>query len=347
VTEIRPVTTEDLPAVLSLLKSHLSEWAGDLNFLQATVLAHPWADPELPSLVATGGDGAVVGFIGAAVRRLRFDGDPLRGVCCSHLVVAPEQRRTAAGALLLGKLLTGPQELTWSDSMNRAVARMWQTFGGHLDHSRACDWMLVLRPRPWLRSNVAEVARRRRIARERIPVGAVPLQALRRHGPRGAEPGVEGHDATAEEIVEVMPSLTARLRLFVDYDVAHLEHLRDLIVAREGGLVCRIVQRRGRAVGWYAYLPRPGAASRVLQLCAAARDTDAVLGELVEHARDSGSLALAGRLEPNLDGALRDRGAVLSLAREPALHAEDTGVRATLATSSSLLSQLDSEWFVT
>jgi hypothetical protein len=137
------------------------------------------------------------------------------------------------------------------------------------------------------------------------------------------------------------------MRLFVDYDSAHLEHLRGLIVDREGGLVCRIVRRRGRAVGWYAYLPRPGAASRVLQLCAPARDTDAVLGELVEHARDSGSLALAGRLEPNLDAALRDRGAVLSLAREPALHAEDTGVRATLATGSSLLSQLDSEWFVT
>lgn len=345
--EIRSLSEGDLPAVEGLLDRFLPDWGGDRAFLEATVLRHPWAEEELTSLVAYGDDGELVGFIGAQVRRMRFGERELRGICCSHLVVAPDRRVGAAGALLLGRLLSGEQDLTWSDSATEIVARMWRTFGGELDHSRACDWMLVLRPAGWLGSWVKPALERKRIGRELVPVGAFPLHVFRRDVVRELSAEVTGENASSEQIVEELPALSARTRLYVDYDVPHLEHLLTQIRAHEGDLVCRIVRLRGRPIGWYAYLPRRATASRVLHIAGPERHLDAVVGELVDDAYSRGSRVLAGRLEPHLDAPLRGRLAAIGLAREPVIHSKDPELKAALASRSALLTQLDSEWFVT
>ena len=359
--EIRAMTAEDLSEVTSLLDTYLPDWGGDRELLRATMLEHPWADPELSSLVAVDEQGAIVGFIGAQARRLVFDGRPLRGLCCSHLVVVPDRRGSAAGALLLGRLLAGPQDLTWSDSAIPIVTRMWRTFGGELDHARACDWMLVLRPAGWIGSWAGLVTGRRRIDRDLIPVGSFPFSALARLRPGGGEviweegeirrasgpvAGVTGEDATGEQIVEELPAISARTRFRVDYDADHLDHQLGQIRARSGELACRLVRLNGKPIGWYAYLPRRAGASRVLCLLGTERQIDLVLGELIEHARAGGSRVLAGRLEPHLDAPLRRRLAAIGLVRDSVLHAADPELRAALATGSALLTQLDGEWFL-
>jgi hypothetical protein len=107
------------------------------------------------------------------------------------------------------------------------------------------------------------------------------------------------------------------------------------------------VQLNGRPIGWYAYLPRRSSSSRVLHLAGPERHIDAVVGELVDDAYRRGARVLAGRLEPHLDGPLRSRLAAIGLAREPVIHTRDPELKAVLATGSALLTQLDSEWFVT
>src|SRR3954447_11945555 len=228
--DIRPLEAGDLPAVAALMRAHLGGWGDDEAFLAATALEHPWADPEIPSLVAIE-DGRVVGWIAAAVRRLRFEGREVRGVCCSHLVVDPASRSSAAGALLLGRLLAGPQELTWSDSANDPVLRMWRVYGGQIDHSRACDWMLVLRPLRWLTGIAAAFPRRRAATRELVPVAAFPFQALgaRRGTARDPDPEITGEDAGPAEVAESWPGLTRKRRLQPEYDQAFLDHLFSLI----------------------------------------------------------------------------------------------------------------------
>src|SRR5919202_1469489 len=98
---IRAFEPDDLGAVAALLRAHLPNApAADLErFLAATLLEDPWADPELPSLVAEQ-EGAIVGFIARQPRRMELDGEPLRAVCCSHLTVAPEHRAGALAARL-------------------------------------------------------------------------------------------------------------------------------------------------------------------------------------------------------------------------------------------------------
>ena len=138
-------------------------------------------------------------------------------------------------------------------------------------------------------------------------------------------------------------SILRGVRLHALYDEAYLDTFTGWL--RPQGLVARIVRRGDRPIGWYAYVLRPGRASRVLHLAAAEQDVDATLGDLVEHARASGSAALAGRLEPHLDGSLRHRAPAIGFMRVPMVHARNTDVLATLASSSALLTQLDGEWF--
>jgi hypothetical protein len=345
-TEIRPLRADDLPEVVKLIDAQLPDWGGDVSFLRDTVLEHPWAD-EASSLVAVDDRGRLTGFIGAQVRRLRFDGQEVLGVCCSHLVVAPERRGGAAGALLIGQLLGGPQVLTWSDSATKVVAKIWRTYKGELDHTRACDWMLVLRPVGWIGSWARAAIKRDGLDRSVVPVGAFPFHTIARPEAMTAPAGVYGEDASVAEIVEKLPKLTARTRLRVDYDQSHLEHLFGVIRSRGGELICRLVRHGDRPIGWYAYLSRREAASRVLHVCAPERHVDAVLGELIGDARRRGGRVLAGRLEPHLDQALQRRLPAIGLARSPVIHARDPAVRAAVASDGALLTQLDSEWFVT
>jgi hypothetical protein len=346
---IRPFERSDLPSVSRLLRTNIEGWWRDDQFLSGTLLDQPWADPERPSLVAVEND-EVTGFVGAQVRRMVFDDRPVRGVCVSHLAVAPGKRAGAAGALLLSKLLGGPQDLSWSDSANAAVVRMWRTFGGDVDSARACDWMIVLRPSRWLAGAAGNLVRRRGVGRREVPVGALPAHVGPRIGePDAAEPAVEtlSETATTEEIAENEPAATRGVRLRVEHDPGYLDHVFGLI-EREGVPVARrLVRRGGRVVGWYAYLRRPDGACRVLHFSASTRDRNAVFERLIEDVRADGGTVLSGRFEPGLEEPLAARLAVLGIARKPMIHTGDAELRAVMQTESTLITQLDSEWFVT
>jgi hypothetical protein len=349
--EIRPFRRADLPAVAALLAANLPPWTEEERIprsLAGTYLESPWTDEELPSLVASD-HGEVIGFVGCQVRRFRFDDRRLRGVCPSHLTVDPDRRGGAAGALLLRRLLTAGQDFSFSDTANEEVIRMWRAFGGQLDSARGCDWMVVLAPLRWLRRIAAAKLRRRAPGPDQVPVSALPFQAARR-GKRALperDPGVSGEDVDAATIVAHLPAMTAGFRLRVDYDQRFLSHLFGEMESQFGHLVRRLVRRGERPLGWYAYVTRPGGTSRLLHLMAGERDADAVLNELLNHAREQGSAVVTGRLEPHLSGPLQHLQPVLGFARQPVIHSHDPEVRAILATSSSLLTQLDSEWFAT
>jgi hypothetical protein len=355
VTAIRTFRRADLPAVAALVEARLPNWEYGEPFLAATLIDNPWADPELPSYVAVDERDEVIGFVGSQARRLRLGERRLRGVCSSHLVVVGDRRAGLAGALLLRKILAGPQDLTWTDSANDTVLQLWESLGGEMDYSRCFNWMLVLKPFRWLGAIARAGARPQTrgrlhaIADRLVPVGGLPVQAAGRRllppafPPLAAE--VESEDATAASIVADLAAVVGRADLRVDHDQAYLDHLFTLVHGSAGPLVRRIVRRRGAPVGWYAYLRRSGGVSRVLHVSAPPPEADAVVGELVEHARANGTTALTGRFEPHLYEPLRRRLAVLGCAGRPLIHARDPEVRSLLAARSSLLTHLDGEWF--
>jgi hypothetical protein len=344
--DIRALERADLPAVMALLRANLPGFPLDADGLAAVALEDPWADEELPSLVALADD-EVVGFIRSQVRPMLFDGRPIRGVCLSDLVVAPEHRRGASGAMLLGRLLKGPQDVSWSDSATDFVVRAWRTFGGHVDHARAADFMLVLRPARWIREVVAARVRGRDVGRALMPVGALPAHAAGRRvtglEAPGPEPGYSGEDVDPAAIVAALPAISKRLRVMVDWDEPHLAATFRRVEALGGELAVRLVHRGKVPVGWYAFLSRPGGASRVLHLAADERAVGGVFADLVAAATAAGSTVLTGRAEPHLERPLRERLAAVGFAWQPVVRARDPELAAALATGASLLSRLDGE----
>lgn len=348
---IRPFERDDLPAVAALIEARLPGWIWGEKLLAKTLVDCPWADPELPSLVAVDAEDEVIGFMGAQVRRMRLDDRSIRGVCCSHLVVA-DRPVGLAGARLVRKMLSGPQDLSWTDTATDTVLRMWGALGAYLDQTRACDWMLVLRPGRWLAAVLAARARRAPFARDLTPLDAVPLQALRpgnRGHPDGRPAGIRGTEPSTEELIEALPSLTADARLRVEYDAPHLERLFSQIRTALGPPTRRVVSRNGSPIGWYAYVLQPGGIGRVLHVSTLEPEADVVFEDLIDHARTEGANLLTGRAEPYLRAALKRRGAGLAYSRhrQPVVHTRDSQIRELLASSSSRLTPLDGEWFVT
>ena len=342
---------EDLAAATPLVASISPDWLPDGGveaFLRRTILDDPWRDEELPSLVATDESGEILGFIGSQVRRFKFGERDLRAVCPSHLVVVPDGRAGAAGALLARRLLNAGQDFSISDTASDDVVRIWRTFNGHVDSARACDWLIVLRAGRWLGGVAGRGLRRRSVGRDQIPVGALPLHAApgvaRRRWPE-LDPEVRGEDATAEAIAASLAETTRGLAIRPDYDGEFLDHVLDGVKALLGTPHLRLVRRGGRSIGWYTYVLDGHGPAKVLQVGASEAEAEHVVGEMVAHVKGQGAVLITGRLEPHLVGPLRRRLAVVGFARQPTIHSHDPELLGILQTPTSLLTRLDSEWF--
>src|ERR671917_2870471 len=69
---IRPVGRADLPVVAALVRDSFRVGPPDTEpalarFLERTLIDQPWADPEIPPLVAVEESGLAVGFVAAEV----------------------------------------------------------------------------------------------------------------------------------------------------------------------------------------------------------------------------------------------------------------------------------------
>ena len=132
----------------------------------------------------------------------------------------------------------------------------------------------------------------------------------------------------------------------VDYDADYLSWLFQHVGSLGTPLSHRIVMRGNQPIGWYAYLRRQTA--RLIHLAAAARQAEDVFAEFAAHAQAHGALALAGRMEPNLDEPLRRRMAAIGLAQRPLVHTRNPSLRVALSSSGALLTEMDlidSEWW--
>lgn len=351
---IRAFAQDDMPQIVSLARSEFPSYRGvslerQTMFMQAVMLDHPWADPEIPSLVAVDDDERVVGLIAAHVRRIRFEDRRLRAAVCSHFVVDRQHRSGPTGLRLLRQLFSQPQDLTYSDTATETVSRMWAHLGGGDDAYRSFEWMQVFRPASW----VSELVRRRlsgkSVDRQLTPVGAIPFHAAGSRITGRTEPDTLATRTEQLTAAALMPHLDTLVRgwsLRLDYDAAYLDWVFPALEHRAAATVVRrLVFAGDRPIGWFAYLLKPGGCGRVVQLVASERNAGAVLAALFEDARERGSVALSGRAERSFDEALRARVIVLGYGDRFVWHSGDRALNAAIPSRASLLSRLDGEWW--
>jgi len=331
-------------------------WEGLAAFFERTLLDHPWADAEIPSLVYEE-SGEILGFIGSNVRRMRFDGLVIRMACSAHQLTHPRVRNKAIGALLMRRYLEGPQDLTITDGANETVRRMWEGSGGRTVHVSCLTFLRVLRPfglaTHRLLSRQPAAAAERAVA----PVARLLDLAASRLVDREGASGSESEQLMPSALLEHLPDVAEGLRLVPEYDVDYLtwlfaeldrvgdEQVFQNRVAR-GPLVAELVTQDRRVIGWYVSHLKPGGLCRVLQVAAQPRHAGAVLDRLVRRAEELGAAGVYGRLEPRLVGPLSERRTLLRFSHGRLLaHARDDDIVDSILRGEALLTRLDGEWW--
>jgi hypothetical protein len=356
VADIRALERSDLPGATALFELVMGSRGGQakpavVEFFERTLFDNPWADPDLPSLVAIDERARIVGFIAAEVRRLRFRDHPARVVWCQHFVVDPAARRSGAGALLLRRMFKGDQEATVTDNGSDVVRQMWVGLGGQALHLKGIHWVRVFRP--WRVAAYVATTRTRPRLRAMLRRSASALDevsglATARYL-KPASVADTGTPLTPRTLVDAMPTISKRMTLYPDYDEGFLEWLFEELVrvGRRGRLVANEVHaERGRTLGWYVYYLRPGWRSEVLQVAAAdERDVGRVLDHLLSHAHAHGSAAVRGRLEPDLVEAVVRRRCLLRHRGGALAHSLDPQLLLAMQSEKALVTRLEGEWW--
>ena len=350
---IRPLERADLPQVVSLYE-HVARSGsrtappGLADYFERTFLDHPWADSEIPSLVYADGD-RVLGFLGSSVRRMELDGRPLRMGISGQLVTEPEVRKRAAGAFLMREYMSGPQDLTITDTASETVRRIWEGVGGETSQLACLGWVRIFRPAQFASAYRArqqvEPVRRSRFSQVLDTVSS-PLSSRALRPERAGE--LQAEELTAAELVSQVRDVKFRLRPAYDEGFADWL-LREVAAVRSRGTLIKHLVRGtdGRARGWYVYYLVPGGISQVLQIGAEERNVPDVLDHLFRNAHEAGSAAVQGRLEAHIREPLSQRRALFHQSGFLVLiHAGDREISHAIQAGHALLTRLEGEFWM-
>lgn len=350
---IRPMEQGDLPKVAALI-ALVSESRPSIDlarFVDQTFFAQPWADPEIPSLVYVE-DGEVLGTIAASVRKMRFDNRPVRMVCSGFLYAHPSVRHQGGGAQLLRALLSGPQELTITDTATDTVRRMWESLGGRTVHLCCLSFVRIFRP--W-RLGADRLVGKRLHTRSTSMLGPVlrPLDYVTTRAARSVfQPSVATgavETLTPASMMEHLDEVTATVRLHTQYDEQYLRWLFGQLAGINNTKHnwCELVRKGGRAIGWHVCQLQPGGWYRVLQIAAVRREVQTVMEHLFSGAWKRGATAVVGRLESPLVAPLERQAGLVTYAQtgRMLIHARDDAITAAVLSGDALLTRLDGEWW--
>lgn len=356
--EIRPLERGDLPQVASLYE-HVARSGSrtappDLAaYFEETFLDYPGADPEIPSLVYLDGDGRIAGFLGSSVRRLVFDGRPIRLGISGQLVTEPEARNRAAGMFLIKEYMSGPQDLTLTDTASETVRRIWEGLGGETSQLACVGWVRLFRPWRFGGDFLARPRQRGRLARAASPLWTALDAAsttVARSVLRPPSPDGSAEELTPAAITEHLPALAKSYRLRPAYDERCAAWLLAALAAvkTRGSLVARLVRGRDGSVrGWYVYFLRRGGIAQVIQVVGGEREIEDTLDHLLHDACSRGASGIQGRVEAHLLEPLSRRRCLFHASGYLALlHSRDAELLHAIQSGRALLTRLEGEWWM-
>lgn len=318
--EIRPVTAQDLPAVAllfqRLLRSDGIEPRALADYLKTLFLEGPNYDPDMPSKVHMRDDGSVSGFFGIFPLVMEHSGRTLRAAVCGTFMVEAREDDPFAGARLLRDVLSGPQDLSFTETSNDLSTALWRKVNGHVLPDYSLEWLRILRPASFIVDRAAE---RLPAARLITPLlRPIDAWAQRRKSDWAGYVPETGHadafndaDVSEDEAAELIPTFLRQFALRPQWDAERLRYM--LAEARQKALhgerILRVVRARstGTPVGLFLYYGDEGRLGRVVQIMSLPGREGTVIDRMLRHADSRNMPALRGRTQPALLGAMLGR----------------------------------------
>lgn len=305
--EIRPLRPEDIGNVAQLFQTVFRDPAsapppGLVSYLRRLYLEMPGFEPEVHSLVHEDDAGAITGFIGVNMLRMRYRERSLLAAVCGSLMVKDHEAAPMAGARLLRAALAGPQDLTLSGTANAVSTRMWCSLRSVTLPFYSLDWTRIIRPASFAADKAARTVK---AARFIMPVARGIDHILRRH--TALVPARQGSLSASqigrEQFAALVEPLTRHYTIRPDWADGQLDAI--LADAERKSLYgevvfCQATTTAGVPVGAFLYHLRPGGVARVLQVLARPGQAGAVLDCLTYDAARRGAIGLRGRTQPAL-----------------------------------------------
>jgi len=356
VSEVRPLTKEDIPQLVHLhrevgLRGESSQGALE-SYFRELFLCNPWRDKELPSLIYQEENRKIIGFLGVVPRRMCLNGRPIRVACASSFMVHSAKRSSMAALRLLKVFFSGPQDLSMGDSANSHSRRVWEGLGGTSLLLYSLDWMRYLRPcthyhrMTTLGMNTAS----RSLARAAEPISrlidAVGVRIRKTSGKllHSSLSEESLHEATL--LACLSDSRTAQ-SLHGVYDAQSLNWLLGFMERTKGvNKFNKVLLRNERQeiAGWYLYNLTPSGLCQVLQIGAKHGSMGEVLDHLCHHAWRLGATSVGGRLEPRFAEALSESHCFFRSGSWTLVYSKDWDLLKPFLSGDAQYTPLDGEW---
>ncbi|MGK6317078.1 hypothetical protein [Neorhizobium sp. DT-125] len=280
-------------------------------YLEEAFFNNPWAEPDIRSKVFAAADGRISGFVGVFPARLEFDGRPLRAAFAGSLMVENPRENPLAGARLVRAFLSGPQDISLTETANQTALGMWQKAGHPLDPGYSLNWLKVLRPAS---TGVQLLERHVGIARLLRPFGRMADRATALVGKASFHPAQGGklafRDVTPAEFGKALLVLKDVYPLKPRWEADNIGWFLDQAEQKRkfGYPEWRVGYGAGdRPLAAYVYFTEPGAIGWVLQAVSAPAAAGELVDDLFAHAHGLGCAGLRGAAHPWLTPALMTR----------------------------------------
>lgn len=339
-SQVRPLRSADIPAVAELFQRTFRK--GDAPapptleaYLRELYLDAPVCDPEIASLVHVVSEGDISGFVGVNVLPMSHGSRKLRAAVCGSLMVDPRMNDPMAGARLLRTFLSGPQDISFSETANALSTQMWTKLRGAALPQYSLDWLRVIRPSAFM----LDLASRRLGAAELLAPLARGLDGILRRRMRSdvlywtgvpeASTGKGGLVVTEIDqaaFATLIAPLTRQFALQPEWSGQQLAYLLAEASRKPDygeTVFASACAASGAPVGAFLYHVRPGRIARVLQVLALPGQAGPVLDALIGHATQRGAAGLRGRTQPALLAAMLGRRIAFTQPAATVVHSRD------------------------
>jgi hypothetical protein len=320
-SHIRFLEPDDLPRIAVLFQKVFRRRRGPppralMDHLRNIFLAHPARGPDIGSLVHVREDGAVDGFIGALPQPMALDGLKLRAIVTGVFMVEDPRSSPMAGARLVRRLLSGPQDLTISDTTNSLSFDFQAVLRCHTLPVQSLQWTKVLRPASYAASLLAAHAPKALALPLWPAAGLLDPVLARRLGGRQERRPRRWSDAplTIGEFVEAYCRFADGFALRPDWERGTLAWLLEQASAKTGlgqPVLRGVFRDSGVLAGAYLAFAKPGGRTVALQIVSGPDAATWVLASLFGQAAALGCASVHGMAQPFLMDALFRNGGVL------------------------------------
>jgi len=354
---IRKFKPDDIPLVAALW---LRTWrdtdrnAPDslLAYFNRIYFENPWLDLNIPALVHVSGDGEIDGFVGIIPRPMSLNGRNILAAVSCGMMVAAKARGRGIGLALRERSFQGPQDLLFTDGAAETARGVWEKAGGQSCLLYSCRWSRTLRPAASL---VGKLRRRIGAAATPFHYAATLVDRLALRSPFGAYRLPENNceaievDNTAD-ILRLRASLEQSGGLLVPtYDNQSF----DLLLAETAAASARgelekviVTDASGQRIGWYVYFAKPQGIGDVMQVGGHPQHIAAVIGHMMNRARDQGLVALEGQLDARYARELTNARCNFRFVSSFFAYSQDPEIMRALHSGQTSLSRLDGEWWL-